>query len=255
MIRDVLAPNPGPFTLYGTRTWLLGDALMIDPGPAIERHVDALLEAQPGVTHILITHRHADHAPAALPVAARTGARIFAPPGVLDDEHVHARIGEGDEVEAGGVRLRTVATPGHTAEHVCFLTGDRDLFSGDTILGEGTTAIFPPDGNMRDYLHSLERLRALEPRRIYSAHGPVREDAVEWISYYIEHRRERERQIAAALENGPAGVADLRRAIYPDLHPALAQAAEGQLLAHLVHMADEGEVEWDGKVARSRSDR
>jgi glyoxylase-like metal-dependent hydrolase (beta-lactamase superfamily II) len=251
MIRDVLAPNPGPFTLHGTRTWLLGDKVMIDPGPPIASHVENLLEAQPDVTHILVTHRHADHAPAAVSVARRTNARILAPEGVLDDADVHLRIGDGFEIEEGGMSIRAVATPGHTGEHLCFLTADGDLFSGDMILGEGTTAIFPPDGNMGDYLRSLERLRDLGPRRIFPAHGPTRDDAVEWITYYIEHRRQRESQIAGALQNGPKNIADLRTAIYPELHPALVQAAEGQLQAHLLHMAGDGRIDWDGTTARS----
>lgn len=255
MIRDVLAPNPGPFTLHGTRTWLVGENVMIDPGPPIASHVEALLEAQPGVTHILVTHRHADHAPAAVAVARRTNARILAPEGVLGDDDVHERISDGFELDEGTTRIRAVATPGHTREHVCFFTADGDLFSGDMILGEGTTAIFPPDGDMRHYLESLEKLRDLKPQRIFPAHGPVREDAVEWITYYIEHRRERESQIANALRRGPMRIADLRIAIYPDLHPALRQAAEGQLLAHLQHMAGDGRIEWDGATAHSKRSR
>lgn len=248
MIRDVLAPNPGPFTLDGTRTWLLGARVMIDPGPDIASHVDALVDAQPGVTHILVTHRHADHAPAAISVARRTGARILAPKGVLNDA-VDEQIGDGFTLEIESISIRAIATPGHTAEHVCFLTPDGDLFTGDTILGEGTTAIFPPDGDMGDYLGSLERLRALAPRRIYPAHGPVRDDAVAWIEHYIRHRREREAQIASALAAGPMDLRALRTAIYPDLHPALHGAAEGQMLAHVVHMSRDGRIEWDGLMA------
>jgi glyoxylase-like metal-dependent hydrolase (beta-lactamase superfamily II) len=252
MIRDVLAPNPGPYTLHGTRTWLLGDTVMIDPGPLIDSHIEALVEAQPGVRHILVTHRHADHAPAAAVVARRTGAFIYAPAGVLDDALVDQRLADGFELEVEGTVIRAIATPGHTAEHVCFFTADRDLFSGDTILGEGTTAIFPPDGNMGDYLTSLERLRALSPRRIYSGHGPVRDDAIEWIDDYLSHRRSREDQIAASLRASPLRIVEMRAVIYPDLHPALHLAAEGQLLAHLVHMAGEGRIEWDGSVARRK---
>jgi len=253
VIRDVLAPNPGPFTLHGTRTWLVGERVMIDPGPLIDSHVDALVEAQPGVTHILITHRHGDHAPAAVPVAERTGARILAPEGVLDDTFVSGRITEGFELDAGDTTIRAIETPGHTGEHVCFLTRDGDLFAGDMILGEGTTAIFPPDGNMRDYLASLERLRALSPRRIYPAHGPVRDDAVDWITYYIEHRREREEQIVGALEAGPLRIGGLRSVIYPDLHPLLAGAAEAQLLAHLIHLAEQSRIAWNGEIASSNT--
>lgn len=252
MIRDVLAPNPGPFTLQGTRSWLIGTSVMIDPGPMIDRHVDALLQAQPEVAHILVTHRHGDHAPASVPVAQRSGAQIFAPPGVLDDADVAGRLGDGWELEAEGLTIRAITTPGHTAEHVCFVTSSGDLFSGDMILGEGTTAIFPPDGDMGEYLASLERLRALSPTRIYPAHGPVRDDAIEWIDSYIHHRRLREEQILGVLRDGDAGIAVLREAIYPDLHPALCVAAEGQLLAHLLHMESDGRVDWDGSMAHKR---
>jgi glyoxylase-like metal-dependent hydrolase (beta-lactamase superfamily II) len=246
MIRSILAPNPAPFTLDGTRSWLVGETLMIDPGPAIDTHVAALLAAQPRVATILVTHRHADHAPAAVFVAQVSGARILAPEGVFDDAIVAERLVDGMTIECEGATLTAVATPGHTAEHFCFLTSDGDLFTGDTILGEGTTAIFPPDGVMADYMASLRRLRALAPRAIYPGHGPVRTDAVAWIDYYIAHREERERQILAALAEGAMGVAELRVRIYPDLHPELRSAAEMQLLAHAKHLADRGLVAPEG---------
>lgn len=246
MIRSVLAPNPAPFTLDGTRSWLVGETLMIDPGPAIDTHVAALLEAQPRVATILVTHRHADHAPAAVFVARVTGARILAPDGVLDDAIVATRLTDGMTIEAEGLTITAVATPGHTAEHFCFLTSTGDLFTGDTILGAGTTAIFPPDGVMADYMASLRKLRALAPRAIYPGHGPVREDAVAWIDYYIAHREERERQILEALDGGPLGVAELRARIYPELPLELRSAAEMQLLAHARHLADRGLVVPEG---------
>lgn len=250
MIRSVLAPNPAPFTLDGTRSWLVGETLMIDPGPAIDTHVEALVAAQPRVATILVTHRHADHAPAAAFVAHMTGARILAPEGVLGDDIVSERLVDGATIECEGMTVTAIATPGHTAEHFCFLTGDGDLFTGDTILGEGTTAIFPPDGVMADYMASLRKLRALSPRAIYPGHGPVRSDAVEWIDYYIAHREERERQILAALADGPLGVAELRLRIYPELHAELRSAAEMQLLAHARHLADRGLVVPDGSRLR-----
>ncbi len=248
MIRSVLAPNPGPYTLDGTRTWLVGETVMNDPGPAIASHIDALVASQPGVTEILVTHRHADHAPAAVEVSRRTGASILAPVGVLSDDVVRQRVIGGTAIDAGGVTITTVATPGHTAEHVCFLPSDGGLFTGDTILGEGTTTIFPPDGSMADYIASLRTLRALDPKRIFPGHGPVREDAVEWIDYYISHRLERERQILEALASGPRTIAELRLAIYPALHPALHAAAEMQLGAHAEHLALQGALRVDGAV-------
>jgi glyoxylase-like metal-dependent hydrolase (beta-lactamase superfamily II) len=233
-IRSITAPNPGPFTLDGTRTYLLDDHIVLDPGPDIAAHVEAIVREQPGVRTIVITHRHGDHAPAAVPLKRRTGARIVAPRGVLDETDVVVRGGETIE------GLEVIATPGHTSEHVCYLTAGGDLFTGDTILGFGTAAIFPPDGNMRDYLASLRTLRARQPRRIHPAHGPTRDDAVALIDEYIAHRLEREQQVLAALRSGARTEAEIRQIIYPDLDPRLAHAAEIQISAHLQKLREEG---------------
>ena len=235
-IRSITAPNPGPFTLDGTRTYLLDDHAVIDPGPAIDSHIDAIRAAMPDLRTIFITHRHADHAPAAIPLKRATNAQIVAPRGVLDetDRIVH----DGDVIED----LEVIATPGHTSEHVCFLTKDADLFTGDTILGFGTTAIFPPDGNMADYLRSLHKLRARNPKRIHPAHGPTRDDAVALIDEYIAHRLERERQVLDVLARGATTISDMRALIYPDLDERLHRAAEVQLRAHLIKLQDEGRV-------------
>lgn len=237
IIRDILAPNPGPFTLTGTRTYLLGDSIVIDPGPAIDSHIDAIRKAMPNLETILITHRHADHAPAALPLKRATGTRIVAPAGVVEetDQIVH----DGDVV----LDLEVIATPGHTSEHVCYLTTDGDLFTGDTILGEGTTAIFPPDGHMGDYIRSLQKLRARNPRRIFPGHGPTRDDAVALIDEYIAHRLRREQQVIDALAAGAFTIPEMRRRIYLDLDPRLEAAAEIQISAHLAKLREEGRVE------------
>jgi len=237
-VRDIVAPNPGPFTLDGTRTYLIGDEIVLDPGPAIDAHVRAIAEAMPRLRTILITHRHGDHAPAAIPLKRMTGAQIAAPAGVLDD--VDRRVADGDVVDG----LEVIATPGHTREHVCYLTSDGELFTGDTILGAGTTTIFPPDGDMGDYLRSLRKLRARHPRRIFPAHGPTRDDAVALIDEYIAHRMEREQQVVAALAAGARTTAELRERIYPDLDPRLRSAAEIQITAHLTKLIEEGRVQW-----------
>jgi len=153
----------------------------------------------PQLRTILITHRHGDHAPAAVPLWQATGARIVAPPGVLGNDE---GVADGDVVEG----IEVIATPGHTREHVCYLTPDGDLFTGDTILGFGTTTIFPPDGHMGDYLRSLQKLRAREPRRIFPAHGPTRDDAVALIDEYIAHRLDRERRLVEAIDDGARSV-------------------------------------------------
>jgi glyoxylase-like metal-dependent hydrolase (beta-lactamase superfamily II) len=239
-IRSLLAPNPGPFTLDGTNSWLLGETTVIDPGPAIDSHIEAIRAAMPNLQLILITHRHDDHAPAAAVLKERTGAQIFAPRNVLGDDVVDRRISGGETLEVEGERLSVIATPGHTNEHVCFLTAAGELFTGDTILGTGTTAIFPPDGHMGDYLRSLDVLRAHGPQRIYPAHGPMREDAVALIDEYIAHRRERERQVLEAIAAGATTVGELRARIYPDLDPRLHRAAEIQMTAHVIKLVEEG---------------
>jgi glyoxylase-like metal-dependent hydrolase (beta-lactamase superfamily II) len=239
-IRSITAPNPGPFTLDGTRTYLLDETAVIDPGPAIDSHIEAIAAAMPKLATIFITHRHGDHAPAALPLKERTGARIIAPRDVLAE--TDRVVEDGDFVDG----LEVIATPGHTAEHVCYLTADGDLFTGDTVLGFGTTAIFPPDGHMGDYLRSLEKLRGRNPKRIHPAHGPTRDDAVALIDEYIAHRLERERQVLAAVAAGDETLAEMRRRIYPDLDPRLTGAAEIQLTAHLIKLNEEGRVHASG---------
>jgi glyoxylase-like metal-dependent hydrolase (beta-lactamase superfamily II) len=242
-IRPLLAPNPGAFTLTGTQTWLLGGTALIDPGPAIDSHIDAIRAEMPQLRTILITHRHGDHAPAAVPLKRLTGARIHAPRGVLDDALVDVRLIGGERFEIEGVGFEVLATPGHTDEHVCFLTAEGDLFTGDTVLGAGTTAIFPPDGRMADYLRSLRLLRSRNPRRILPAHGPVRDDAVALLDQYLAHRLDRERQILDAIAAGDRSLQEMRARIYPELDPQLHRAAEIQLTAHLVKLVEEGRAD------------
>ncbi|HEV7768893.1 MAG TPA: MBL fold metallo-hydrolase [Thermoanaerobaculia bacterium] len=241
-IRTITAPNPGPFTLTGTQTYLIGETAILDPGPLIESHVEALCAAMPNLRTILITHRHGDHAPAAIPLKEATGAEIIAPRNVLDDSDVDRRVAGGETLMIDDTRIDVIATPGHTNEHVCYFTADGDLFTGDTILGYGTTAIFPPDGHMGDYFRSLETLRSLNPRRIYPAHGPVRDDAMPLIEQYIAHRLERERQILDAFANGAETAEEMRAIIYPDLDERLRGAAEIQITAHLIKLKEEGAI-------------
>jgi glyoxylase-like metal-dependent hydrolase (beta-lactamase superfamily II) len=243
-IRSITAPNPGPFTLDGTRTYLIGDTTVIDPGPAIDSHVRAIVDAMPHLKTILLTHRHGDHAPAAALLKAKTAAHLFAPPGAATDAD---RIVEHGDVVDG---LEAIATPGHTREHVCYITAEGDLFTGDTILGSGTTAIFPPDGHMGDYLRSLHLLRSRNPRRIYPGHGPTRDDAVTLIDEYIAHRLEREEQVLESLITGAKSSAEIRSQIYVDLDERLQRAAENQVEAHLIKLREEGRVDEDGGVYR-----
>ena len=245
-IRSITAPNPGPFTLDGTRTWLLGDTTVIDPGPVIDSHIQSIIQAMPKLQTILITHRHGDHAPAAIPLKQATGAKIFAPDGVLENSQVDRRLADGDSIDVEGDRLAVIATPGHTREHVCFFTANHDLFSGDTILGFGTTAVFPPDGSMRDYLASLRLLRSRNPRRIHPGHGPTRDDAIALIDEYMAPRLERERQVIDAIRAGATTVPQMREVIYRDLDPQLRGAAEIQISAHLIKLVEDGMVSENG---------
>jgi glyoxylase-like metal-dependent hydrolase (beta-lactamase superfamily II) len=232
-IQTLIAANPGPYTLDGTRTYVLNDRAVLDPGPALEDHVETILACCPRLESIFLTHRHADHAGSVEVLRERSGARVYAPAGVSVAELVDHTVESGETYEVGDGTLQAIGTPGHTAEHVCYLSEDGSLFTGDTILGEGTTTIFPPDGDMGDYLDSLRKLRDLRPLRIYPGHGPVREDAVPLIDEYIAHRQMRERQIVQSLSSGPATPKELRERIYPDLHESLHQAAELQIRAHL----------------------
>ena len=240
-IRSITAPNPGALTLDGTRTYLLGETAVLDPGPAIASHIDAIRAAMPRLDTILITHRHDDHAPAAIPLKAATGARIVAPRNVLAE--VDRRVSGGEVLRIEDVDVEVIATPGHTNEHVCYLTSEGDLFTGDTILGAGTTAIFPPDGHMGDYLRSLRTLRERHPKRIHPAHGPTRDDAVALIDEYIAHRLEREQQVLGAIRSGARTLEELRARIYPVLDERLHRAAEIQLTAHLIKLREEGAIE------------
>ncbi len=239
-IRSITAPNPGPFTLDGTRTYLIGESAVLDPGPDVASHIDRIVEEMPRLTTILITHRHGDHAPAAVPLKARTGARIIAPRNVLED--VDQQVSGGELLSIDGETIEVIATPGHTNEHVCYLTAHGDLFTGDTVLGTGTTAIFPPDGHMGDYIRSLRTLRALRPRRIYPAHGPTRDDAVTLLDEYIAHRLQREQQVLDAIAYGATTAREMRARIYPDLDERLHGAAEIQIEAHLDKLREDGLV-------------
>ncbi len=242
-VRILLAPNPSAFTLDGTRTYLLGTDVVIDPGPAMETHVERILEEQPELTTIFVTHRHSDHAPAAsLIKARRQNIRIIAPAGAMDAQFIDDLLIDGACYETASTTICAIATPGHTAESFCFLTSDAGLFSGDTILGSGTSAIFPPDGRLSDYLHSLAKLRKLNARVIYPGHGPQVDDPSTLIDGYLAHRQKRLSEIRSVLDAGPSSIPALREKIYPPMSGELQRAADAQLLAHLIYLVEQGQV-------------
>ena len=244
----VLAPNPSPFTLEGTNTWVLREpgstaAVVVDPGPLHEGHLAAVLAAvrEQGarVAQILLTHGHADHSESAARFAELTGAPVRA----LDPRH---RLGDeglagGDVVEVGGLDLRVVGTPGHTGDSLSFLLpADRALLTGDTVLGRGTTLVAYPDGTLADYLDSLKLLRDAAERQefdtVLPGHGPVLSDALGVLEFYISHRKERLAQVEAALAAGDSTAEKVVRRVYADVDPAVWPAAELSVRAQLHYL-------------------
>lgn len=258
MVTLVRAPNPSAMTLSGTNSYLVdcgaGAALAIDPGPAIERHVEAIARTarERGLTirAIALTHGHPDHAPAARPLATLTGAPIYAHPG--SSIHRDNDFALEGELRVGETGLRVMDAPGHTFDHVVlYLPQERALFTGDVILGEGTVVIAPPGGAMRPYQATLRRLANEFPdaRTIYGGHGPIVDDARAKIAEYIEHRAMRERELTKALAGGPKTIPDLVLEIYGDARPVLWPAMARQMLAYLIALEDER------RVASHRLDR
>jgi glyoxylase-like metal-dependent hydrolase (beta-lactamase superfamily II) len=240
-IRCVLADNPGPFTLEGTNTWIVGDrpAVVIDPGPEDLAHLARVVREAGPVAAILLTHHHPDHAPGAAALAGLTGApvRAFRP------TEGEGQLEDGDAIDAGRDRLVAVSAPGHSEDHVVFhLPVSGALFTGDAVLGRGTSVIDPPGGDLAAYLRSLERMRDLSPVILYPGHGPVVPDAMAKLDEYLAHRRWRERQVLEAVRSGPQALAELVTRIYsaypPELHPAAARS----VLAHLIKLEAEGRV-------------
>jgi glyoxylase-like metal-dependent hydrolase (beta-lactamase superfamily II) len=239
LVQRVVAPNPGPYTGPGTNTWIVDGgpvAVVIDPGPDDDAHLAALNQRLAGaaVGVVLVTHSHPDH----LPLAER-----FARP-----HHAAVRrypeLADGDTVIAGRLRIIALHTPGHSADHLCFLLAeDGAVFTGDLILGRGSSMITYPEGDVAAYLRSLDRLAKLQPRILFPGHwDPVTEAAAK-IDEYRTHRLEREAQIAAAIASAPGTATELTRRVYGALNDTLLHAAEMTLRAHLRKLVDEGRVQ------------
>ena len=258
-IARVLAHNPSAFTYYGTQTHLLGEreVAVIDPGPNLPEHVDALFEAFGGrpVVAIMCTHTHRDHSPAARPLAEAIGAPIIgcAPLSLeaagpradeaFDADYAPDRIlADGEAIEVDGRPLTAVATPGHTSNHLCFAYGDA-LLSGDHVMGWSTTVVFPPDGDMGAYMASLEKLRQRSDRTYYPAHGPAVTNPQQYVRHLIGHRLQREKQILRLVGEAPRDIPNIVANAYPGLDPRLTTAAGGSVLAHLLDLERRGLVE------------
>ena len=261
-IARVLAHNPSAFTYYGTQTYLIGtsELAVIDPGPDLPEHLDALEEAIAGrpVAAIMCTHTHRDHSPAARPLAERTGAPVIgcAPLALetvgpradasFDGDYAADRVLEdGEELEIDGRPVRAVATPGHTSNHLCFAYGDA-LFSGDHVMGWSTTVVVPPDGDMAAYMQSLDKLRQREDRAYYPAHGPPVTNPQQYVRHLLGHRMQREKQILRLVSERPRAIPEIVADAYPGLDPRLVTAAGGSVFAHLLDLERRGLVERQG---------
>ena len=258
-ITRVLAHNPSPFTFRGTGVYLVGDAknvTVIDPGPNDPKHLDALMAAigSRNVSHILITHTHRDHSPAAAPLKLATGAKTYGyGPHARHDGDVEeggdrdfvpdVTVRDGDIIESGADRFQCVFTPGHTSNHMCYaLDGETSLFTGDHVMGWSTTVVAPPDGDMGAYMRSLEKLIARRDKILYPTHGSPIINPAPFLRAYLSHRRMRETQIGRALQRGHDRVPMLVQTLYAGLAPALHRAAALTVEAHLKHMIEDGRV-------------
>lgn len=257
----LLAPNPSPYTFTGTQVHLVGEAelAIIDPGPDTPEHLDALLAAIAGrpVAAILITHTHRDHSPASRPLSQRTGAPIIGcAPLSLDEQGPRADAGfdhryspdrvlaDGEAISVGGRSLRAVHTPGHTSNHLCFADeSSAALFSGDHVMGWSTSVVIPPDGDMGDYMRSLEKLLGRGDRIYYPAHGEPVGEPQRLVRGMLTHRVQRERQILRLIGEGARTIEAVVAAAYPGLDPRLLPAAGASVLAHLLDLQRRGLVQ------------
>jgi glyoxylase-like metal-dependent hydrolase (beta-lactamase superfamily II) len=248
----VLAPNPGQFTLEGTNTWIVGEepSVVIDPGPDDAGHLLAVIDAAEPVAAILLTHHHPDHAPG----AARLADTARAPVHAFRAQDGERPLRDGELFEGGAVTIRAVHTPGHTADHVAFLIeAEAMLFTGDAVLGRGTSVVDPPEGDMAAYLRSLRVMLDLRPRTIYPGHGPVVFDAMGRLEEYLAHRSLREQQVLEALAAGHATPEEIAAVVYEGEVPSeMFPIAARSVLAHLLKLEREERV---ARTGRHREDR
>jgi len=264
-IARLLAHNPSPFTFTGTQSYLVGtsEVAVIDPGPDLHEHLDALEAAIAGrtVAAILCTHTHRDHSPGASPLASRTGAPIIgcAPLSMetvgpradasFDPDYMPDRVLEdGESINIDGLKLTAVATPGHTSNHLCFALEDSGaLFTGDHVMGWSTTVVIPPDGDMAAYMASLEKLRQREDRIYYPAHGPAVTKPAQLVRGLIGHRMQREKQILRLVGEQPRSIPDIVARAYPGIDRRLTGAAGASVHAHLLDLHARGLVQLEGE--------
>ena len=293
MIRRVIARNPSKYTYLGTGTYIVGhgDVAVIDPGPILDGHRDALAAALAGETvrTIVVTHCHGDHSPLATWLQATTGAPTvgFGPHGAVDDEpdepdpqdvsdadpaeaadphdepketldldfDPDVRVVDGDVAASGpGYTLRAVHTPGHTSNHTCFaLDEEQALFTGDHVMGWSTTIVSPPDGDMRAYVDSLRKVRGRADATLWPTHGAPVTDPGPFLQAYLDHRLAREAQVLEMVRAGVFKIVDIVDVLYADVKPELHKPARRSVLAHLAKLVDDGQVACDTERPRVRS--
>ncbi len=262
LIRRVVANNPGAFTYTGTGVYIIGhgNVAVIDPGPLLDTHFEALKRALEGerVTHVLVTHSHMDHSPLAHPLARWADCRVYAGGAAVATEG-DVRMEAGDDLSfkpddivsdgwtcsGPGWTLEAIETPGHTSNHVCYaLHEENALFSGDHVMGWSTTVISPPDGDMGDYLSSLEKVRDRNFDVIWPTHGPpVTDTPARFIQAYIDHRKQREAAILERLAAGDRTIPEMVETIYADVDKRLHPAACHSVLGHMMLLVKDGRVQ------------
>ncbi len=269
LIRRVIAENPGPFTFLGTGVYIIGrgEVAVIDPGPPIDAHLEALKTALAGdrVTHVFTTHTHMDHSPLAHPLAQWAGCKVYGTPdpaGMQDHPSLEEDgeagfvpdilVKDGDVFAGPGWTLEAITTPGHMSNHVCYaLREENALFSGDHIMGWSTTVISPPDGNMGDYYRSLAKIKDRNFDTLWPTHGPPVRDVSTFIDAYAAHRRAREEAIVARLKAGDTKIFDMVKVIYKDVDSRLHPAAARSVLAHMIHLVEAGRAVTSGPLELS----
>ena len=262
LIRRVIARNPGSFTYTGTGVYIIGhgEVAVIDPGPEIEEHFQALVQALEGetVTHVLVTHSHMDHSPLAKRLAEWAGCAVFARgPAYPTASQIRMEAGDdldfkpdvgvrdGWECSGPGWTVEGIETPGHTANHMCYaLKEENALFSGDHIMGWSTSIVSPPDGHMGSYIDSLRKVQRRDFGIIYPSHGaPIKEDPNGFIEAYIQHRMVREQSILNAVADGNDLIVDIVKSVYTDIDKSLHPAACHSVLGHMIDLCERGILE------------
>ena len=268
-IRRVIANNPSPFTLYGTGTYILGEGqvAVIDPGPADQAHIEAIVKATEGeeITHVLVTHTHMDHSPGCRLLKEHSDAKTYA-----YGPHGAGKLEQGVEVEEGGdmefdpdVRVtdgeiisadswsvECVYTPGHTSNHMCFqLQSEKALFTGDHVMGWSTSIISPPDGDMAAYMGSLDKLLARDDAVYWPTHGPAITETKKHVQAFVEHRQERENQVMRCIDQGIHVIGEMVPVMYTDTPEFMYPAAARSVLASIEYMVAKGDLVADGAIS------